>query len=75
MFTKDNIVALCVKVLRNMREWPYVVERELGEGKTLELAWRWKTNLDWIWMDTNGDNAKTRRDWNVLCGLALKQVG
>lgn len=72
MFTRENIVALCSQSLRSVPEFKAVVERQLSEGKVLELAWRIDTNLDWIWLedDITGDE----RQWAVLFGLALKQV-
>lgn len=72
MFRRDNIVGLCMKALRSVEDWDIIIERQLMEGKKLELAWRIDTNLDWVWLET--DVYGKRRDWVVLCGLALKQV-
>jgi hypothetical protein len=55
-----------------MRDWKYIVEKEMQEGKSLELAWRLGTNLDWVWFDD--DDEEGIRSCNVLYGLALKQV-
>jgi hypothetical protein len=71
-FNRDNIIALCRKVLKKYPDWEFIVERELEMGKHLELAWRMETKLDWVWLDDDVDG-KTR-EWAVLCGLALKQV-
>lgn len=46
----------------------------MQEGKTLELAWRWGTNLDWVWLEDGIEEDEDNKGWNVLCGLALKQV-
>jgi hypothetical protein len=73
MFSRQNIIALCRKSLKNFRDWESIVERELEKGKHLELAWRMEMKLDWIWLDDDVDGKS--REWAVLCGLALKQVG
>lgn len=72
VFSRDNIIRLCMDSLRSVPDWKSVVERQMANGQTLQLAWRADTNLDWIWLqhDTYGDP----RHWAVLCGLALKQV-
>jgi len=73
MFTRQNMIGLCRKSLKNYRDWEVIVERELEKGKHLELAWRMEMKLDWIWLDDDVDGKK--REWAVLCGLALKQAG
>jgi hypothetical protein len=73
MFTRQNMIGLCRKSLKNYRDWEFIVERELEKGKHLELAWRMEMKLDWIWLDDDVDGKK--REWAVLCGLALKQAG
>jgi hypothetical protein len=72
VFSRDNIIRLCMDSLRSVPDWKNVIERQMMKGQTLQLAWRVDTNLDWIWLehDTNGDP----RQWAVLCGLALQQV-
>ncbi|KAF8225870.1 hypothetical protein L208DRAFT_1503595 [Tricholoma matsutake] len=72
VFSRDNIIRLCMDSLRSVPDWKSVVERQMANGQTLQLAWRADTNLDWIWLqhDTYGDP----RHWAVLCGLALKQT-
>jgi hypothetical protein len=50
-----------------MQDWKFIVEKEMNDGKTLELAWRSGTNLDWVWLDD-------QNPWHVLYGYALKQV-
>lgn len=72
MFTRQNLISLCRKSLKNYSDWEFIIERELEKGKHLELAWRMETKLDWVWLDDDV-NGK-RRGWAVLCGLALKQV-
>jgi hypothetical protein len=38
----------------------------------MELAWRFDTNLEWVWwLDDIHGNPRT---WAVLAGLALNQV-
>jgi hypothetical protein len=73
VLSRDNIIRLCMHSLRSVPDWKSVIERQMANGQTLQLAWRADTNLDWIWLehDTYGDP----RPWAVLCGLALKQVG
>ncbi|TRM63952.1 Pleckstrin homology domain-containing protein [Schizophyllum amplum] len=70
--SRDNLIALCMKSLRNADDFKSVVERALDKGDRLELAWRMDTNLDWIWLDE--DVRGDPRYWAVLCGLALKQA-
>jgi hypothetical protein len=72
MFTRQNLIGLCQKALKNYRDWEFIVERELEKGKHLELAWRMEMKLDWIWLDEDVDGKK--REWAVLCGLPLRQV-
>ncbi|KAF5382546.1 hypothetical protein D9615_002957 [Tricholomella constricta] len=71
VFSRENAIALCVNALRSVPDWNNLIEREIVEGKSLELAWRADTNLDWIWL--NDDIEGEERRWAVLCGLALKQ--
>ncbi len=72
MFTRSNIIRLCIESLHNVSDWKEIVERQVNGGKVLELAWRIDTNLDWIWLET--DMYGLERPWTVLCGLALRQV-
>ncbi|KAG7443112.1 uncharacterized protein BT62DRAFT_935448 [Guyanagaster necrorhizus] len=72
MFTRANVIALCLQSLRKVPDWREVIEREISLGKVLELAWRMDTNLDWIWLED--DVYGQRRGWAVLCGLAYKQA-
>ncbi|KAJ7505417.1 Pleckstrin homology domain-containing protein [Mycena galericulata] len=71
MFTRDNIIALCMHSLRRVKDWKELIEQQLSEGKKLELAWRMGTQLDWVWLDN--DVLGEPRDGVVLCGLALQQ--
>ena len=72
LFKRENVIELCMESLRNLPDWKLLVEKEIKEGKSLQLAWRVDTNLDWVWLDT--DVLGETRDWAVLCGLAFKQV-
>ena len=72
LFKRENVIDLCMKSLRNIPNWKFLVEKEIKEGKSLQLAWRVDTNLDWVWLDT--DVLGETRDSAVLCGLAFKQV-
>ncbi|KAF9267492.1 hypothetical protein L218DRAFT_978057 [Marasmius fiardii PR-910] len=72
VFSRDNVIALCFDNLRrSVRNWKYIIERQVAEGRAVELAWRRETHLDWIWLDDDVDGK--RRDWAVLCGLVLKE--
>ncbi|KAJ7156013.1 Pleckstrin homology domain-containing protein [Mycena crocata] len=71
MFTRDNIIALCMHSLRQVKDWKELIELELSQGKELELAWRLGTQLDWVWLDT--DVLGESRESAVLYGLALQQ--
>ncbi|KAI0657423.1 Pleckstrin homology domain-containing protein [Cubamyces menziesii] len=73
VFTRDNILGLCEKYLRTVPEFRTLMEREHAEGATFELAWRFDTNLDWVWRAS--DVMDKERKWSVLCGLALSQAG
>ncbi|KAK0449249.1 hypothetical protein EV421DRAFT_1402130 [Armillaria borealis] len=72
MFTRTNVIALCLQSFRKVPDWKEVIEREIGSGKVLELAWRMDTNLDWVWLED--DVYGQQRGWVVLCGLAFKQA-
>lgn len=72
VFSPTNVIELCRKSFSNVQDWKELVEQRLAEGKELALAWRMETKLDWIWMEYDAEG--TRREWAVLCGLALKQV-
>ncbi|THV05242.1 hypothetical protein K435DRAFT_745488 [Dendrothele bispora CBS 962.96] len=71
VFSRDNIIGLCIRSLSKVGDWKYVIEREMSDGKALQLAWRNGTFLDWIWLDKDVDGRS--RKWSVLCGLAVKQ--
>jgi len=74
MFTRQNIVELCIASLRAVPDWLALAETELTQqGKRLELAWRRDANLDWLWLDE--DIYGKSRPWATLAGLAVKQVG
>ncbi|KAL0960649.1 hypothetical protein HGRIS_005678 [Hohenbuehelia grisea] len=71
MFNRDNIIALCAKSLRSVPQWKYIVQRQLEQGKTLALAWRSESSLDWIWLEDDVEG--NFREWSLLYGLAFKQ--
>jgi len=73
LFDRGTVVKLCEKSLRSLREWDWLIQQRMDEGLSMELAWRMGANLDWVWQlhDLHGQP----RDWAVLCGLALNQVG
>lgn len=72
VFSRENLIALSVQSLRAVPDWKNVIERQLAEGDVLQLCWRQGSYLDWIWLNKDVDGRL--RDWDVLCGLALKQV-
>ena len=72
LFKRENVINLCMESLRNLPDWKFLVEKEIEEGSSLQLAWRVDANLDWVWLDT--DVLGETRDWAVLCGLVFKQV-
>ncbi|KAG6890784.1 hypothetical protein C0995_003214 [Termitomyces sp. Mi166 len=71
IFRRENIIALCTNSFSSAPDWKNDIERELHQGKTLQLVWRQETDLDWVWLDK--DIYGEERRWAVLCGLALKQ--
>ncbi|KAG7088497.1 hypothetical protein E1B28_012485 [Marasmius oreades] len=71
VFTRDNVIALCYENLRSVQDWKHIIEKQVAQGRVLELAWRRETHLDWIWLDDDVDGK--RRNWAVLCGLVLKE--
>ncbi|KAH7885352.1 Pleckstrin homology domain-containing protein [Phlebopus sp. FC_14] len=79
MFGRMNVINLVRKALGSAhgsseatsRDWKHVVEREIVAGKTLALAWRLGTQLDWIWQEE--DVQGSARRWAVLSGLAFRQ--
>lgn len=72
LFKRENVIKLCMKSLRSVLDWKFLMERLTKEENSLQLAWRVDANLDWIWLET--DVFGETRDWAVLCGLAFKQV-
>ncbi|KAJ3910630.1 Pleckstrin homology domain-containing protein [Lentinula edodes] len=72
VFSRENLIALSVQSLRAVPDWKNVIERQLAEGDVLQLCWRQGSYLDWIWLNKDVDGRL--RDWDVLCGLALKQT-
>ena len=72
LFKRENVISLCKESLRSVPDWKVFMEREIKEGKSLQLAWRLDANLDWVWLET--DVFGETRDWSVLCGLVFKQA-
>ncbi|KAF9527557.1 Pleckstrin homology domain-containing protein, partial [Crepidotus variabilis] len=72
VFRRENIIQLCMESLEKVPDYKYLVENAVLAGKTVQLAWRYQTNLDWVWLDD--DVFGEARDWAVLCGLAFKQA-
>ena len=71
-FCHDNLVALCMRTLSTVRDWEAIIKKRLAEGAHMELAWRFDSNLDWVWW--HDDIHGRPRSWAVLAGLALNQV-
>ena len=71
-FLVNHVLALCRRVLRRSRERDIYVQQVLEQGTSLELAWRIDTALDWVWQSDDVEGKE--RQWEVLYGLALKQV-
>ncbi|EEB92094.1 hypothetical protein MPER_09448, partial [Moniliophthora perniciosa FA553] len=71
VFTRENVVNLCIESLSHLRDFQYLVERHRAEGRVFQLAWRRETHLDWIWLDEDVDGRP--RDWAVLCGLLMQE--
>jgi hypothetical protein len=72
MFCRENLIELCTTALGSVPDWDFIIQRRIKEGRSLELAWRLDTKLDWVWQNECVDG--TPRNWAVLCGLALKQA-
>jgi hypothetical protein len=71
-FCHDNLIALCTRTLSTVRDWDVIIKERLAAGAHMELAWRFDTNLEWVWwLDDIRGNPRT---WVVLAGLALNQV-
>ncbi|KDQ11404.1 hypothetical protein BOTBODRAFT_57377 [Botryobasidium botryosum FD-172 SS1] len=72
MFSRDYVLGLCRDSLAGIPNWDVLIEEQLRNGGKLMLAWRKGTRLEWIWLDedVNGN----RRNWEVLYGLALREV-
>ena len=73
VFARENLIQLCLDSLRKMPDYKYLIEKAAEYGRSPQLAWRYQTNLDWVWLDQ--DVFGQPREWSVLCGLAFKQVG
>ena len=72
VFTPNNTVNLCKKVLKKVDDYEEMMERVVDSASSLGLAWRIDTQIDWVW---HKDDVEGKiRDWAVLYGLALKQV-
>lgn len=73
IFDRANLLSLCERRLRNTQDYHEVMGRELSKGARLEFAWSFETYLDWVWQLE--DVQEKPRQWAVLYGLAMKQVG
>lgn len=73
MFSRSNIIALCIKSMKPIPGWSNFIDREKQKGRQLQLAWRSETHVDWVWNDQTCKDQS--REWTVLSGLALKNVG
>lgn len=73
MFSRRNIIALCIKSMKPIPGWSNFIEHERKKGRKLQLAWRFETHVDWVWNDETCEDKQ--REWTVLSGLALKNVG
>ncbi|KAF9565683.1 hypothetical protein CPC08DRAFT_629344 [Agrocybe pediades] len=71
LFKRENVIKMCMELLPAVPDWQHLVETEIKKGKSLQLAWRLKANLDWVWLETDVEDKE--RDWAVLCGLAFRQ--
>ncbi|KAF9242584.1 Pleckstrin homology domain-containing protein [Melanogaster broomeanus] len=80
MFSRKNVVDLVQNSLLSdrhgpseaaLRNWRYIIERELQAGGRLALAWRLEAQLDWVWKEEDVEG--NARPWAVLSGLALRQ--
>lgn len=72
IFTRENLIQLCLELLRKLPDYKYLIEKALESGKSPQVNWRYQDYLDWIWLDN--DVFGKPREWAVLCGLAFKQV-
>lgn len=73
VFTRDFIIDQCSRAMNNSETWKTVMQLPISSGRKLELGWRLGTKLDWVWLKNSVEGLK--RDWEVLYGLALQQVG
>uniref|UniRef100_A0A0W0EV81 PH domain-containing protein n=1 Tax=Moniliophthora roreri TaxID=221103 RepID=A0A0W0EV81_MONRR len=71
VFTRKNVINLCIESLSHLRDFQYLIKRHRAEGRVFQLAWRKETHLDWIWLDEDVDGRP--RDWAILCGLLLQE--
>lgn len=72
LFKLENIINLCKESLQSVPDWKFVMEENIKNGMSLQLAWRLDANLDWIWLEK--DVFGETRDCAVLYGLAFKQA-
>ncbi|CAA7261359.1 unnamed protein product [Cyclocybe aegerita] len=71
LFKRRNVIDLCMQSLQAVPAYKYLIETEIRDGRSLQLSWRHKATLDWIWLDE--DTYGQPREWSVLCGVAFKQ--
>ncbi|CAE6461333.1 unnamed protein product [Rhizoctonia solani] len=72
-FTRSYLIKACGRSLRGLPDWDSLMESPTLRGSRLELAWRKESKLDWVWQET--DEEGREMNWQVLFGLALRQVG
>jgi hypothetical protein len=71
-FTRSYLIKACGRSLRGLPDWDSMMESPAFRGSRLELAWRKESKLDWVWQETDEEGREI--DWQVLFGLALRQV-
>ncbi|CAE6415279.1 unnamed protein product [Rhizoctonia solani] len=71
-FTRSYLIKACGRSLRGLPDWDSMMESPSLRGSRLELAWRKESKLDWVWQETDDEGREI--DWQVLFGLALRQV-
>lgn len=71
-FTRSYLIEACGRSLSGLPDWDSLMESPVLRGARLELAWRKESKLDWVWLETDEEGREI--DWQVLFGLALRQV-
>lgn len=71
-FTRSYLIEACSRSLSGLPDWDSMMESPVLRGARLELAWRKESKLEWVWLQTDEEGRDI--DWQVLFGLALRQV-